>query len=215
MSVPKPEPGLADVVGDEEVGALPAELVGRPVERAGLGREPDDDGTWRRGDRARAPTSARMSSVGSSSIVMPSPRASFVDAAVTGRKSATAAAMTSASHGWSMTASMTASRIAAVDSACTTCAASGRATSTPAGDDRDLRAAGECCLRDRDAHLPGAPVADEPDGVDRLRRPAGADDDVAPDEVGVPRRGDERRAGGSIGLADGPFRRRPRRPHRR
>ena len=35
--------GLADVVCDEQVGALAAQLLGRPLERAGLRGEPDDD----------------------------------------------------------------------------------------------------------------------------------------------------------------------------
>ena len=73
VSVPKPEPGSDDVVGDEVVDALAAELVGRPVQRAGLGGEPDEDRTaaavaCRRARRRPMP---RMSSVGSSSRVRP------------------------------------------------------------------------------------------------------------------------------------------------
>ena len=47
--------GLGDVVGDEEVGALAAELVGGAVERAGLRREPDDDRARVQRRAARAP----------------------------------------------------------------------------------------------------------------------------------------------------------------
>ena len=52
--------------------------------------------------------------------------------------------------------------------------------------------------------LPGAPVADEPHGVDRLRGAAGADDDVAPLEVRLHPRRRLGRALRGVGLADGP-----------
>ena len=73
VSVPKPEPGLGDVVGDEQVDALAAELVGGPLERPGLGREPDEDRAAAPASRgaAAADAPARMSSVGSSSSVRP------------------------------------------------------------------------------------------------------------------------------------------------
>ena len=52
-------------------------------------------------------------------------------------------------------------------------------------DDRDARAAVERSGRDRGAHPPRRAIADEPDRVDRLARPAGGHDDVAPGEVRV------------------------------
>ncbi len=80
---------LGHVVGDEQVDALAAELVGRPVERAGLGREPDEDrarvGAARRvgapslsRPRAIRAISASRSGVGSSSSVSASPRGELV-----------------------------------------------------------------------------------------------------------------------------------------
>ena len=74
---PEARSGLGDVVGHEQVDALAAQLVGGPVERPGLGREPDEHGAGdgrrvaspsRRAARER-PTSARTSGVGSSSRV--------------------------------------------------------------------------------------------------------------------------------------------------
>ena len=109
MSVPNPEPGLGDVVGDEQVDALAAELVGGALERPGLGREPDEDRARVGAARAvGAPSlsspwairaiSARRSGVASSSRVSAvAARRACVSAGATGRKSATAAAMTRAS----------------------------------------------------------------------------------------------------------------------
>ena len=168
-------------------------LSGARSSEPGLGREPDDDRPRVRASRARAPTSARMSSVGSSSRVRPVAAGELrVDADVRGRKSATAAAMTRAS-----------ARVVddGVDDGVAhrrrstprwTTARRGRQRDLdPARDDRDPRAAVERRLRDRDAHPPGAAVADEPDGVDGLRRPARAHDDVAALQVAA--RGPRRR----------------------
>ena len=56
-----PEAGarLGDVVGDEQVDALAAELLGGALERAGLGREADEDGTRPDGSRVGAPSLSR------------------------------------------------------------------------------------------------------------------------------------------------------------
>ena len=72
VSVPKPEPCLGHVIGNDQVDALARGLVRGALERAGLGREADDDrlvgrrwraavGRPRPGCRssARAPASAR------------------------------------------------------------------------------------------------------------------------------------------------------------
>ena len=94
---PEAGAGLAHVVGDEEVDALPAELLRGPVERAGLRREADED---RAADRTSArvgspplsrpwairATSARRSGVGVSSRARPSPRAIFRSAGLTRRE---------------------------------------------------------------------------------------------------------------------------------
>src|SRR6185503_10309385 len=48
---------------------------------------------------------------------------------------------------------------------------------------RDPGASAESRLRQGDAHLSGRAIADEPDGVDRLRGAAGGDDDMAAVEV--------------------------------
>ena len=153
--------------------------------------------------------------MGSSSRVRPSPRVSFVSAARRGRKSATAAAMTRTSAGWSITASMTAvahlgGRLGADDGG-----AVGQRDLDAARDDRHARPAGEGRLGDRDAHPAGAAVADEPDGVDGLRGPAGADDDVAALEVRLDPGPGRRRSlrGVRAGGPGGP--RRPRRPRPR
>ena len=55
---PEARARLGHVVRDEEVDALAAELVGGPIERAGLGGEPDEDRPrlGRRSRRARAAT---------------------------------------------------------------------------------------------------------------------------------------------------------------
>ena len=85
--------GLGDVVGHEQVDALASELVRGAVERAGLGREADEDRGGR--DRARSSRSPvrsvpwtsraiwpRTSGVGSSSRVRPAPRSSLWSARV-------------------------------------------------------------------------------------------------------------------------------------
>ena len=74
VSVPKPRSRLGDVVGDEQIDALALGLLARALERSGLGREADDHGLLPTPARASdAHASARMSSVGSSSRVSPSP----------------------------------------------------------------------------------------------------------------------------------------------
>ena len=121
-----------------------------------------------------------------------------------GRKSATAAAITSASHGCvehgpDDGVAHGGGRLGVDDVRSVR-----QRDLDPARDDRHLRPARERRVRDRDPHLPRAPVADEPDGVDGLRGSAGAHDDAAAREVRVPRRRGERRARGRVRLADGP-----------
>ena len=130
----RPEAGarLRDVVGDEEVDALAAQLLGGALERAGLGREADEDRPRRaRARRAAGDASAGCPGVGSSSRLSADPRSSFRSRRIAGRKSATAAAMTRASKPAGASASARAASRSAVDSASTTvrAASSGSGTS--------------------------------------------------------------------------------------
>ena len=69
--------------------------------------------------------------------------------------------------------------------------------------DRHPRAAGERRLGHGDAHPAGRAIADEPDGVDRLTGPAGADDHVTSLEVRVARALDHGRPEARIRRPDG------------
>ena len=214
VSVPKPEPGSLTSFATSRSAPLRRSFSGARSSEPVSAANPTMTGRGSR-SRARAPTSARMSSVGSSWRVRPSPRASFVDAVVTGRKSATAAAMTSASAPRSRTGGEHGvahlGGALGVDDG----GGLGQRHLDPARDDRHAGPAREGRLGDRDTHPAGAPVADEPDGVDRLRRAAGADDDVAAVEVGLAERGDERRPRRRRPAGGRAPRRWPRPPHRR
>ena len=204
MSVPKPEPGSADVVRDEQVRPLAAQLLGRPLERARLRGEPDDDRPRVEVAGPRRPTSARMSSVGSSWSVRPSPRASFVRGGGHGPEVGDGGG-----HHEGIGAAVDDRRQDGVAHLGRSLGADdgrglGQRHVDAARDDRHPCPAREGRLRDRDAHPAGAPVADEPDGVDRFRRAAGADDDVTPGEVGLADVGDDRRPRGGVRLADRP-----------
>ena len=201
----RPEAGarLGDVVGDEQVDALAAELVGGPIERARLGGEPDEDRSRARPPRAprrSRPTPARMSSVGSSSRVRPSSRASLVvGRPSTGRKSATAAAMTRASRAGDRRRATARAHLG------------GRL----GADDRDRASAGSGTLtlpttsvtrapRSRAASAMATPILPverlpmNRTGIDRLGRAAGADhDDGGP--RGRRRAASRRSAAGSPG----------------
>ena len=183
VSVPNPEPGLGDVVGDEQVDALAAELVGGPVERAGLGREPDEDGrasgsrVARRRCRAAAirATSARRSGgrleLERQAVVAGELRRRRRGA---GRKSATAAAMTRASkpaepigaRGRRAQRGVEVGRGLDPDDV----APAGSGTSTFAGDEVTRAPRSSAASAIGDAHLAGRAVADEADRVDRLAR---------------------------------------------
>ena len=109
VSVPKPGAGLGDVVGDEQVDALAAELLGGPLERAGLGREADQD---RDGpERLAGRRAVAVEPVGDPGDLGQQVRrrleldgrgvdaaSSLRSAGAAGRKSATAAAITRASN---------------------------------------------------------------------------------------------------------------------
>ena len=214
------EPGarLRDVVGDEQVDALAAELVRRAFERARLGGEPDEDrarptGTGERGrgggrPRRGGPASARARASG------PRRASSFESAARAGRKSATAAAMTRASAPVDDRSS-TASRIWAVVSTRMTVASAGSGTADMPGDERHPRPAGERRLGDGDAHLAGRAVADEPDRVDRLGRAAGGDRRRAGRRGPRSRGGSTQRRASARVRRHGPAGRRPPRRRRR
>ena len=216
VSVPKPEPGSATSLATRRSTRLrrsfSAARSSEPVSAA----NPTRTGTGRSGSRVVAPslsrprairaTSASRSGVASSSRVSASPRSSLRSARVAGRKSATAAAMTSASK--------PARAVGVVGRAQQRGAQVGGRLDRDdrgagregdldvGGDDRHPRAAVEGRLGDRGAHPAGRAVADETDRVDRLARPAGGHDDVAAGQVGVAGRFDERWAGGRIGGTD-------------
>ena len=174
VSVPKPEPGSATSLATSRSTPLRRSLSGARSSEPVSAAKPDEDGR-RRVERPRGagrPTSARMSAVGSSSRVRPSPRSSFVSAARRGRKSATAAAMTRAS-----------ARLPSIDGVedgvahlggrsrrGRPSAPAGSGDLHAAGDERHPGAAGERRLGDRDAHPARWAVADEADRVDRLAR---------------------------------------------
>ena len=129
--------------------------------------------------RAIRAISARMSGVGSSSRVSPRRARACVARPSPGRKSATAAAMTSASN----PARPPSSWVSAVErgaqvgrrlDAHDVVALGRRLDLHVRGDERDAGAAVQRRLGDRHAHPPGRAVADEADRVDRLARAAGA-----------------------------------------
>ena len=184
-------------------------LAGRAVERSGLGREPDKD---RRGDErppaaaslsarcAIRPTSARRSGVGSSRASEASPRASF-----DGGRAARPEVGDGRGHdqplGRRPRRRGRAARIWPRSRRGRPRRRAGSGTDA-ARDQGHAGAAGERRLGDRDAHLPGGAVADEPNRIDRLGRAAGRDDDVAAREIG--RAAARRRwPGGRVGRADG------------
>ena len=125
----------ADLVDHEQIGALAGELglaVGQRV--VGLGREPDDD-LGQPCPGGTAPSSARTSGLRvSSSAAGSAPACSASDflildaEMVTGRKSATAAAITTASA--PAAASITAVRSSSADSTRTTLAPAGSGSAT-------------------------------------------------------------------------------------
>ena len=179
--------GLRDVVGDEQVDALAGGLLGRPLQRAGLGREAHDErpalagpsaGRARHGGRLGQDVRRRLQ------VQVQALRAGQLGRRprLRGRKSATAAAMTSASQPGS--AASTASRMRAAVSASTTSAPSGGGHAGGALDERHAGAALQRRLGDGEAHPPARAVADEAHRVDGLRGAAGADDDVPAGEVG-------------------------------
>ena len=214
---PEARARLGDVVGDEQVDALAPELLGGAVERPGLRREADEDRhglerlARRRAlavePRAIRAISARRSGVGSSSSVRPSPRSSLRSAGVAGRKSATAAAMTSASKpgapsarvdGAQQRGAQVGGRLDADDRRRR--AGSGTSTLAAISVTRAPRSSAASAIA-----TPILPVERLPmnrTGIDRLARAARGDDDVAAREVGVAGRLDERRAGGRVGGAD-------------
>ena len=199
------------------------ELLGGPLERAGLGREADEDRDAARSSRGRPPTAPgqqvgrRLEIEGQAG----DPGELRSRPGWRGRKSATAAAMTRASKparpsrrrpraGRSGPASSS-----AVLSTRATVGSGRRGTSTLPAIRLTRRASVEGGLGDRDAHPAARPIADEADRVDRLARAAGGHDDVAAVEIrlaGRPRQagrpGRRIRAPGSDG-------RRPPRPRRR
>ena len=164
VSVPKPGAGLGDVVGDEEVDALAAELLAGALERARLGGEPDEDrarvraarGSARRRCRGRG-RSGRPRRAGRGSPRAggsASPReAAWSRPAAAGRKSATAAAMTRASNpappSGPCVARRSAARRSAVDSTRTTVGGGRQGDLGVGRDDRHARAAVERGLGDR------------------------------------------------------------------
>ena len=183
VSVPKPEPGSATSLATSRSMPLRWSLSARPIERSGLGRETDEDRRDGRIDRHRAGPRAiatrrgcRGSIRGSSDEACPA--LELVVAGDVGRKSATAAAMTSASNPAAPSRSRARSRSAAlsssVESTRTTATAAGSGTSMLAATIVTARPAIERGFGDRDAHLAGRAVADEPDRIDRLARAARA-----------------------------------------
>ena len=101
VSVPKPEPGSATSLATSRSTPLRAALAvarsSEPVSAANPTRTRPGAGSGAARAVSDAAASARMSSVGSSSSVRPAARPSLVVGRARGRKSATAAAMTSAS----------------------------------------------------------------------------------------------------------------------
>ena len=165
VSVPKPEPPRRRRC--RRAGRRPcgASFSGGPIERTGLGGEPDETGAAEavhasafrqcraRGRSARSRPGGRASARARGSDVLP--RSSLRSAGSTGRKSATAAAMTRASKPAAVgrvAARSERGRRSAVDSTRTTVAPPGSGTSTFAGDERHPRAAVERGLGDGDAH---------------------------------------------------------------
>ena len=151
---PEARARLGDVVGDEQVDALPAELVGGAIERAGLGRESDEDRARPAG--AGGPDGRRRAGqdvLGRLELDRQALRRelSFVGAARTGRKSATAAAMTRTSDESRMLENGV--LISAVVSTRTISASPGSGGRDVADDERHARAAIQGGLRDRGAHL--------------------------------------------------------------
>ena len=167
---------------------------------------------------------ASRSGVVSRSSDTPSSRGSLVSERATGRKSATAAAMTRASNpaepsGERVVARSAASR-SAVEPTSTTIRTRRQRDLDVGRDDRDPGAAIERGRRDGRAHPSGRAIADEADRVDGLARAAGRHHDVAAGEVGVAGGRDERRPGGRVGgtdraIGDGRRRPRPRSPRAR
>jgi hypothetical protein len=173
----------ADLVDNDKVSALPPELfvtIGDGLlDRGGLGGERDEH--LPRGlDR---PESAAMSGLVTSSRVGAAPSAFLIllVAKVAGRKSAGAAAMTTASAFLGRGEGRHPQLLGRlhpyqVDP--------GRVGQCDVGHhQRDPRAAGHGAAGDRVTLLAGGPVADEPDRVDRLAGASRGDHDVPPGQV--------------------------------
>ena len=123
---------------------------------------------------------------------------SLVEAVDLGRKSATAAAITSTSAEGS--AARTACRISAVVGASTSVAASGSGTDVMPWMSVTVAPRGEGRFGDGDTHPARGAIADEPDRVDGLRRATRGDHDVPPGEVPGRLRLGDRRPEGAVGL---------------
>ena len=193
----KPTLRRADVVGDDQIEVLAAQLAlprWRPDRRS---RRRSRPASGRAACVRRAP--ARMSGVGSRTISgTPSSFLILPGSATFGRKSATAAAMTTTS---------------AVDASASTAACISAAVSTGTqlgagrrgqADRRDQRHLGTQRQRlggDGVALLAAAAVGDDPHGVDRLAGATGGDDDVQPGECAATEH--------PLDLGDDPLRRWP------
>ena len=168
VSVPNPEPGSLTSFATSRSTPFERELRGRPVERAGLGREPDEDwaGEPPAPEAACAATSARRSGVGVSSRLRPSLRG---DLAIRGRgrrevgdrgghdERVGAGGIGRAHRGRERVAELG----GALDA--DDLGGLGERHLDGRGDERDPCAARERRLGERDAHLPGRAVADVAD----------------------------------------------------
>ena len=172
--------GAGDVVADDQVESSCGAACRARDPRVPRSRRRSQSSCGRPCAPRIAATRRRIDA--SSSVIPRGFFLSFCAAGLVGRKSATAAAITSAEH----QGKLLRDRVSSISSALTV-----STRSTPCGvgerrrarDDANRRPATPCRARDREAHLAGRSVGDEAHRIDRLLRRSGGDQDALTGKV--------------------------------